>query len=70
MARIVIRCEYSGNYVLSGFDTQTLQSAVSRKIFCPYCDAEHTWADQAWSAVKTQSSEKAGRRKPLVRQAS
>ena len=37
MARIVIRCEYSGNYVLSDFDTQTMQSALSRTIFCPYC---------------------------------
>ena len=70
MARIVIRCEYSGNYVLSGFDTQTLQSAVSRKIFCPYCDAEHTWADQAFSAIEVRGNEKPGRPKPQVRRAS
>jgi hypothetical protein len=69
MARIVIRCEHSGNYVLSGFETETLQSAVSRKIYCPYCDAEHTVADQAWSAVETRN-EKPGRKKPLVRKAS
>ena len=35
MARIVIRCEYSGNYVLSDFDTQTMQSALDRKIASP-----------------------------------
>ncbi|MBX9843059.1 MAG: hypothetical protein K2Z80_14760 [Xanthobacteraceae bacterium] len=70
MARIVIRCEYSGNYVLSGFDTQTMQSALSRKIFCPYCVAEHTWADQAFSAIEVRGNEKPGRPKPQVRRAS
>jgi hypothetical protein len=70
MARIVIRCEYSGNYVLSDFDTHTMQSALSRKIFCPYCVAEHTWADQAFSAIEVRGNEKPGRPKPLVRRAS
>ena len=69
MARIVIRCEYSGNYVLSDFDTQTMHSALGRKIFCPYCVAEHTLADQTFSAIEVRN-EKPGRPKPLVRRAS
>lgn len=70
MARIVIRCEHSGNYVLSDFHTQTMEPALVRKIFCPYCVAEHTWADQTFSAIEVRGNETPGRPKPLVRRAS
>ena len=44
MARIVIRCQYTGHYVFTGFDTQTAPAVAGGRIFCPYCVAEHVWS--------------------------
>ena len=44
MARIVIRCQYTGHYVFTGFDTQTSPAVAGGRIFCPYCVAEHVWS--------------------------
>ena len=43
MARIVIRCQYTGHYVFTGFDTQASPAVTGGRIFCPYCVAEHVW---------------------------
>jgi hypothetical protein len=64
MARIVIRCQYTGHYVFTGFDTQTAPASGGR-IFCPYCVAEHVW-----TATEVRVDEHERRQKPLVRQAS
>jgi hypothetical protein len=67
MARIVIRCQYTGHYVFTGFDTQSQPPVAGGRIFCPYCVAEHVW-----SANEVRLDNRAGERKqkPLVRQAS
>ena len=65
MARIVIRCQYTGHYVFTGFDTRTSPALGDGRIFCPYCIAEHVW-----SCNDAQLNEHDARPKPLVRQAS
>ena len=65
MARIVIRCQYTGHYVFTGFDTQTVPPVAGGRIFCPYCVAEHVW-----NATEVRLDEHDRRQKPLVRQAS
>jgi hypothetical protein len=65
MARIVIRCQYTGHYVFTGFDTQTAPPVTGGRIFCPYCVAEHVW-----NATEVRLDEHDRRQKPLVRQAS
>jgi hypothetical protein len=67
MARIVIRCQYTGHYVFTGFDSQSEPTVVGGRIFCPYCVAEHVW-----SATEVRLDERGRERpqKPLVRQAS
>jgi hypothetical protein len=65
MARIVIRCRYTGHYIISGHDASTAPGLPSGRIFCPYCTAEHVW-----SSTEASASEREARRKPLVRQAS
>ena len=67
MARIVIRCQYTGHYVFTGFDTQTSQPMAGGRIFCPYCVAEHVWSSTE-ARLDERPSER--RQKPLVRQAS
>ncbi len=66
MARIVIRCQYTGHYVFTGYDTRTTPTVNSGRIFCPYCAAEHVW-----SSTEVHLDEREQRRpKPQVRQAS
>ena len=64
MARIVVRCQYTGHYVFTGIDTKTPPAISGGQIFCPYCAAEHLW-----SAAEARLDERAPQ-KPLVRQAS
>ncbi len=63
MAKIVIRCRYTGNYVFTGIDTDNAPTVVGGRIFCPYCAAEHVWSAREAHADEHRS-------KPLVRQAS
>ena len=63
MARIVIRCQYTGHYVFTGLDTAQHPPAAGGRIFCPYCAADHVW-----SATEARHDEP--QNKPLVRQAS
>jgi hypothetical protein len=65
MARIVIRCQYTGHYVFTGLDTQNSPTIGGGRIFCPYCVAEHVW-----NATEVRLDEHERRQKPLVRQAS
>lgn len=68
MARIVIRCQYTGHYVFTGFDTRTSPAVAGGRIFCPYCVAEHVWSS---NEVRVDERDRDDRRhKPLVRQAS
>jgi hypothetical protein len=69
MARIVIRCQYTGHYVFTGFDTRTSPAIVGGRIFCPYCVAEHVWSSNE-ARVDDRRDTNERRHKPLVRQAS
>jgi hypothetical protein len=66
MARIVIRCQYTGHYVFTGFDTRTWPSLTGGRVFCPYCVADHVWL----SSEARLDEEHERRQRPLVRQAS
>jgi hypothetical protein len=66
MAMIVIRCQYTGHYILTGIDTGIHPFATTGRIFCPYCDANHVWAGNESEMLRADES----RAKPLVRQAS
>ena len=67
MARIVIRCQYTGHYVFTGFDTQSSPTVAGGRIFCPYCVAEHVWSA---TEARLDDRERERRQKPMVRQAS
>lgn len=67
MARIVIRCQYTGHYVFTGFDTRTSPPIAGGRIFCPYCVAEHVWSS---TEARLDNREGERRQKPMVRQAS
>jgi hypothetical protein len=62
MARVVIRCQYTGHYVFTGIDTTRAPLMNSGRIFCPYCVSDHVW-----SCGETKLDEP--RKRPLVRQA-
>ncbi|MCX7310883.1 MAG: hypothetical protein WCG92_18660 [Hyphomicrobiales bacterium] len=64
MARIGIRCQHTGNYVFTGFDTNSAP-ATGGRIFCPYCVTEHVW-----TATEARLDKPDRRSKPQVRQAS
>ncbi len=66
MARIVIRCQYTGHYVFTGVDTQFSPTITGGRIYCPYCAAEHVW----YSSEARSDERGAERSKPVVRQAS
>jgi hypothetical protein len=71
MARIVIRCRYTGHYIISSHDAGASPSLSSGRIFCPYCAAEHVWTStEASASERDLQGHPAARRKPLVRQAS
>ena len=66
MARIVIRCQYSGHYIFTGIETRPDSVVVGGRIYCPYCAADHVWTcNEAWLDIPTIRA-----KKPLVRQAS
>ena len=69
MARTVIRCRYTGNYIISSHDAGTWTDMFSGRIYCPYCSAEHVWSSTETS-IGDGERQSAARRKPLVRQAS
>jgi hypothetical protein len=71
MARTVIRCRYTGNYIISSHETGAATDIFSGRIFCPYCDAEHVWTSGETSNSRSDSEpHSAARRRMQVRQAS
>jgi hypothetical protein len=71
MARIVIRCRYTGHYIISSHDAGASTDMFSGRIFCPYCATEHVWSTVEASATEGDAQgQPAARRRPLVRQAS
>lgn len=70
MARIVIRCQYTGHYVFTGFDTRISPAVAGGRIFCPYCVAEHVWSSNEARLDDRAGNDRERRQKPLVRQAS
>ena len=43
MARIIVRCIYTGHYVFTTIDTQTSPTIVAGCVSCPYCGTDHVW---------------------------
>lgn len=66
MARVVIRCQYTGHYVFTGIEMRPGMSVEGGRVYCPYCAAEHVWncTEARLDPVRTAPN------KPLVRQAS
>ena len=62
MAKIVIRCQYTGHYVFTGIDTRSNPHITGGRIYCPYCAADHLW-------TCTDARNDEPKKKPLVRQA-
>jgi hypothetical protein len=44
MARIIVRCKYTGHYVFTAVDTDTSPAITGGWVSCPYCGTEHVWA--------------------------
>ena len=71
MARTVIRCRYTGNYIISSHDSHAPTEMFSGRVFCPYCSADHVWSSAETSANESDAQrQSAARRRTLVRQAS
>jgi hypothetical protein len=71
MARTVIRCRYTGHYIISSHDAGAATDMFSGRIFCPYCSAEHVWnSAETTNSGSDGDRHPAARRKTLVRQAS
>jgi hypothetical protein len=71
MARTVIRCRYTGNYIISSHEAGAATDMFSGRIFCPYCNAEHVWSSAETSNGGSDSEQhSAARRRMQVRQAS
>jgi len=63
--RIVIRCRYSGHYVMTDIEAGSQEAARGGSIFCPYCEAEHVWI----CGEPAAGDSKQQRRNPHIRQA-
>jgi hypothetical protein len=63
MARIVVRCQYTGHYIFTGIDTKQAPIVVGGRIYCPYCAADHVWTSFEARLDQPASG-------PMVRQAS
>jgi hypothetical protein len=71
MARTVIRCRYTGNYIITNHSAGASTEMFSGRIFCPYCNAEHVWSSAETTGSESgDESHPSARRKALVRQAS
>jgi hypothetical protein len=64
MAKIVVRCQYTGHYIVTGIETRPDAVIVGGRIYCPYCAADHAWTCNEARFDRLEA------RKPLVRQAS
>ena len=71
MARTVIRCRYTGHYIISNHNAGATTDMFSGRIFCPYCIAEHVWSSAGTSnSGSGDEPHPSARRKAQVRQAS
>lgn len=43
MARIIVRCNYTGHYIFTPIDTETSPTIAGGCVSCPYCGTEHVW---------------------------
>jgi hypothetical protein len=43
MARVVIRCRFTGHFLLTGIEAAVPGEVMGGRMFCPYCAAEHAW---------------------------
>lgn len=66
MARIIVRCKYTGHYVFTAIDTERCSAVVGGCVSCPYCGTEHVWTIE--EARGDDSQKKPA--KLIVRQAS
>jgi hypothetical protein len=67
MARIVVQCQYSRHFILTGVDSRAAPIIAGGRIRCPYCDTDHTWT------CDTRSDQHESNRTPprtMIRQAS
>ena len=66
MARIIVRCKYTGHYVFTPIDTERSPAIVGGCVSCPYCGTEHVWTveEAPIDDLKKRAT------KPIVRQAS
>jgi len=71
MARTVIRCRYTGNYIISSHEAGTTTDMFSGRIYCPYCNAEHVWSSAETTGGGSDGEQHStARRRTQVRQAS
>ena len=70
MARTIIRCRYTGHYIISNQNAGGSSEMFSGRIFCPYCTAEHVWSSAETSNNGSGDEPHSARRKTQVRQAS
>jgi hypothetical protein len=66
MARVIIRCKYTGHYVFTAIDTETAPAVAGGCVACPYCGTEHVWTIEQPRADDARNKEP----KLIVRQAS
>ena len=43
MARIIVKCKYTGHYVFTAVDTEDAPAIAGGCMVCPYCGTEHVW---------------------------
>lgn len=70
MARIVVKCRYSGNYILTGIQTNNALIPVGGRVICPYCSVEHVWVAAETQNTAQNASAAHKSTKPIVRLAS
>lgn len=65
MARIIIRCKYTGHYVFTAINTEKAPAITGGCVVCPYCGTEHIWTSDS-----PPEESRAAPLKAVVRQAS
>jgi len=43
MARVIIRCKYTGHYVFTSINTDAAPAIAGGCVSCPYCGTDHVW---------------------------
>jgi hypothetical protein len=66
MARVVVKCRYTGNYILTGVQSDATPILVGGRVRCPYCSVDHVWIAAETDNSRTDPKST----KPIVRLAS